>query len=365
MIGVALAYVVGISLIQSWHSDRYPLNGLIVTRSIKLLLVIWCVWVGTSIGSFLNVVAWRMPRGQSINGRSICPRCGVQLKARDNFPIFAWLALGGRCRTCRLPISIRYPIVELLVGLSITIVAVSELFQSNLPHQAARVPHGLRWSAIIEAPLILTMVYHTIALSVVWAMGLIRMDGNRLPAKLVVFALAAVVPPMLVYPRLMIVPWQMDVPESWRPDRQYLDAILRVITSTVAAIFLARTLARSLCPTADPKSDPLGKGTARLVDLIAILAVPSLIVGWQASIAVVVISSVIAISLRNWLPAADALGRLAISTPPALTVQLALWRWSHDFAWWPSEGSSPGVILAWAAAAMLIPSWLGDGGSED
>ena len=76
-----------------------------------------------------------MPRGQSINGRSHCPRCLTQLKARDNFPVFGWLALRGRCRTCRLPISPRYPIVEAVVGLSLTAVAVAEVYQVSLPRQ--------------------------------------------------------------------------------------------------------------------------------------------------------------------------------------------------------------------------------------
>jgi len=360
MIGVAIAYVAGMALVDSWHSDRYPTADLIGSRAIEVLIVSWCLWVGTSIGSFLNVVAWRMPRGQSINGRSICPRCYVQLRARDNFPVLGWLALGGRCNTCHLPISARYPVVESLVGLSITAVAVVELARWNLPFQDAHRFGGLAWNAMNDTSLIATLVYHTIALSVAWAMGLIRIDGNRLPAKLVLFGLVVVLLPMLVSPKLMVVPWQMEVADGWRPDRHYLDAIMRVITGLVAAIFLARSLARSLCPTADPKTDPLGKGTARLVDLIAILAIPILVVGWQASVAVVVIASVIAVLVRGWLQSPDALGAFAIATPVALTLQLVIWRWSQGFTYWPSEGSSPSVWLAWGAAALMIPIWLRD-----
>jgi leader peptidase (prepilin peptidase)/N-methyltransferase len=360
MIGVAIVYVVAMAVAHSWQSKHLRTVDLIAARSIDVLIIFWCLWVGTSIGSFLNVVAWRMPRGQSINGRSICPRCRVQLRARDNFPVLGWLALGGRCRTCGLPISVRYPIVESVVGLSITIVAASELFHWSLPFQANDMHRGLLWSNIIDVGGLVTLTYHIAALSVSWAMGLIRMDGNQLPRKLVSFGLATATLPMLVYPKLMVVPWQMDVPDSWQPDRQYLDAIVRVITALVTAIFLARSIARSVCPTADPKLDPLGKGTARLLDLITILSIPILVVGWQASVAVVVIASIVAIAFRPFLPWVDGLGRLAIGMPIAMTIQLMIWSWSHDFAYWPSEGSKPWVLLAWAAVALVIPLWLRD-----
>jgi leader peptidase (prepilin peptidase)/N-methyltransferase len=68
---------------------------------------------GLLIGSFLNVVAWRLPRGESlIKPRSKCPGCDTQLKAYDNIPLFSWLALRGRCRGCNEKISARYPVVE-------------------------------------------------------------------------------------------------------------------------------------------------------------------------------------------------------------------------------------------------------------
>jgi leader peptidase (prepilin peptidase)/N-methyltransferase len=68
---------------------------------------------GLLIGSFLNVVAWRLPRGESlIKPRSKCPGCETQLKAYDNIPVFSWLVLRGRCRGCGESISARYPVVE-------------------------------------------------------------------------------------------------------------------------------------------------------------------------------------------------------------------------------------------------------------
>lgn len=67
------------------------------------------------IGSFLNVVIHRLPRGESlVSPRSRCPRCGAAIAAWQNVPVLSWLLLRGRCAHCRAPISLRYPLIELL-----------------------------------------------------------------------------------------------------------------------------------------------------------------------------------------------------------------------------------------------------------
>jgi leader peptidase (prepilin peptidase)/N-methyltransferase len=69
--------------------------------------------LGAILGSFLNVVAYRLPRGESLSRpRSRCPRCETPIKPYDNVPVLSWLVLRGRCRTCLTPISPRYPLVE-------------------------------------------------------------------------------------------------------------------------------------------------------------------------------------------------------------------------------------------------------------
>jgi len=69
--------------------------------------------MGAAVGSFLNVVTWRLPRQESILWPSShCPRCGTTLAWWDNVPVLSWLLLRGRCRYCKAPISSRYPLVE-------------------------------------------------------------------------------------------------------------------------------------------------------------------------------------------------------------------------------------------------------------
>lgn len=79
---------------------------------------------GLIIGSFLNVVIYRVPRPIKFFGhRSVCPRCDTQLKWYHNIPVISWLLLRGRCGFCRKPISARYPLVELLTAAMFILIA--------------------------------------------------------------------------------------------------------------------------------------------------------------------------------------------------------------------------------------------------
>ncbi len=79
------------------------------------LLIGFCALIGLIVGSFLNVVIYRVPLHKSIvSPRSACPACGTPIRDRDNVPVASWLVLRGKCRTCHAPISVRYPLVELL-----------------------------------------------------------------------------------------------------------------------------------------------------------------------------------------------------------------------------------------------------------
>lgn len=90
-------------------------------------------FVGLAIGSFLNVVIWRVPRGESVvRPASHCPGCGIEILPRDNVPVVSWLVLRGKCRGCKSAISVRYPLVEvttaaLFVAVSLRIGAHAEL----------------------------------------------------------------------------------------------------------------------------------------------------------------------------------------------------------------------------------------------
>ena len=81
------------------------------------LLIVGCGLLGLAIGSFLNVVIYRVPRDESIvTPRSRCPSCAAPIKEYDNIPVLSWVLLRGKCRHCHAPISPRYIVVEIATG---------------------------------------------------------------------------------------------------------------------------------------------------------------------------------------------------------------------------------------------------------
>lgn len=134
------------------------------------LLLALVALLGLAIGSFLNVVIWRVPRGESIvSPPSACPQCGNEIRNRDNVPVLGWLVLRGKCRDCGNPIAARYPLVE--AGTSVLFVVLT-------------LSIGLR----PELPAFLYLG----ALGV--ALALIDIDTQKLPSKLILpsYAVAGV-----------------------------------------------------------------------------------------------------------------------------------------------------------------------------
>jgi leader peptidase (prepilin peptidase) / N-methyltransferase len=105
--------------------------------------------LGLIAGSFLNVVAYRVPRGLSVvRPRSACPGCGHEIRSRDNVPVLSWLLLRGRCRDCGSGISLRYPLVEAGTALAFALVALLLGPSWSLP--------GYWWAAGVAIALTLT-----------------------------------------------------------------------------------------------------------------------------------------------------------------------------------------------------------------
>ena len=99
-----------------------------------LALVALAAVLGLAVGSFLNVVIHRVPRKESVvSPRSRCPGCGTELASRDNIPVLSWLLLRGRCRTCSMAISPRYPLVELSTGVLYGLLALRLHDDAALP----------------------------------------------------------------------------------------------------------------------------------------------------------------------------------------------------------------------------------------
>jgi leader peptidase (prepilin peptidase)/N-methyltransferase len=143
--------------------------------------------LGLSIGSFLNVVVFRVPNGLSVvRPASACPGCGAKIRARDNVPVLSWVALRGRCRACQEPISARYPIVETVTAaafVAIALLVVPSILTAGTV------------SATAAATLTLVALLYLAAISV--ALSAIDLDVKRLPN-------AIVLPSYLVAAALLI-----------------------------------------------------------------------------------------------------------------------------------------------------------------
>lgn len=129
------------------------------------LLLALLALLGLAVGSFLNVVVWRLPRGESLSRpASACPGCGSPIRARDNVPVLSWLVLHGRCRDCGQRISARYPLVEL--GTAVLFVLV-----------------GLRFG--VDGPAAWAVPAYLYLAAIAVALALIDLDTHRLPNRLV------------------------------------------------------------------------------------------------------------------------------------------------------------------------------------
>ena len=157
--------------------------------SARVLLGAWLFAFGASVGSFLNVVVYRLPRGLSLaHPGSRCPACGHAIRGRDNLPVLSWLLLRGQCRDCRAPISPRYYYVELLVGLIFLLVAV---FEAYLP-QPIWIGSDLIRRPLSRAetlPFWWAYATHIVLLTTLVGASLINVDGWRMPRPLLVPAI--------------------------------------------------------------------------------------------------------------------------------------------------------------------------------
>lgn len=149
-------------------------------------MVWWAFFLGASIASFLNVVAYRVPLGLSLNGSSFCPYCVTPISIRDNIPVFGWLRLGGRCRTCRLPISTRYPINEAFGGMIVLSIYIATMMMNgwNLPGRfLTSAPFGvsLNFGRLDPDLMAIACLYSTVILFL-FATEMLASSDGRMPA---------------------------------------------------------------------------------------------------------------------------------------------------------------------------------------
>lgn len=143
-----------------------------------VLVAMAFVW-GAILGSFVNVVIHRVPRGESVVSHgSRCPACGTAIRPRDNIPILGWLLLRGRCRDCGVAISAGYPTVEATCGAIAAIVAIAELAGTGSPMMATTRP-GIDRLLSGDGRIALAWSVHTVIPIAMLAWNLTPASHNR------------------------------------------------------------------------------------------------------------------------------------------------------------------------------------------
>ncbi|WP_425616460.1 A24 family peptidase [Anatilimnocola sp. NA78] len=204
------------------------------------LLGTWMFAVGGSVGSFLNVVVYRLPAGLNlISPGSRCPRCLSPIRSRHNIPILGWLLLRGRCADCHLPISSRYPLVETWVACLFLLVGCVEILGHgmNLP-----VPPAGSWRAPLNTfepwPLGIAVMLHLFLLTTLVAAILIDYDAHRIPRRLFLPVLLFAIVAPLVWPAVHPVPainwqgWQLPI----TPSNRWLLGLVDIAAGAIAGL---------------------------------------------------------------------------------------------------------------------------------
>lgn len=138
--------------------------------------VVLAAVLGLLLGSFLNVVVYRVPIGKSIvSPPSACPHCDREIKPWDNIPVLSWMLLRGRCRNCAAPISARYPLVELTTSASFALVALGFAPACFAATTSA---------GAVAAVLVLVAFLYLVAITI--ALALIDLDVHKLPNVIVI-----------------------------------------------------------------------------------------------------------------------------------------------------------------------------------
>jgi prepilin signal peptidase PulO-like enzyme (type II secretory pathway) len=202
-------------------------------------LALWLAAVGGCIGSFLNVVVYRLPRGKNLSyPGSACPLCGHPIRWYHNIPIFGWLILRGRCHDCHAPIAPRYPMVEAIVaGIFVATAITGPLaggmqVSDPLIRTATELP-GVVWGRY---------AYHLLLLCVLLAAAQIEWDGpskeSRFPWLLLFVPLTIGIVAPIFWPELNPVPLANPLP-AWLAEQPQLQALAEGLAGIVVGAAMA------------------------------------------------------------------------------------------------------------------------------
>lgn len=256
----------------------------------RIVPALFFLLLGGLFGSFLNVVAYRVPRGGSVVGRrSHCPRCGTMIRGRDNVPVLGWLLLRGRCYACRGWISARYPVVEAIMALGVMLLATRELATNggNLPGGGPGFPDGPDLVFVHASWRVMGIfAWHVSLLATLVVWGLFAIDGHRPSLRGLVAVVCLLAVPGIVVPGLL--PIDVAGKVGWTAGRSTWMAV--AASAGVALVgggvgWLAGAI---------PGSVVAARGAAWVWRAAGLVA--GAVLGWQAGVAVALVGLGLAVA---------------------------------------------------------------------
>jgi leader peptidase (prepilin peptidase)/N-methyltransferase len=297
-----------------------------ITIVAEALAVACFLAIGAVIGSFLNVVAHRVPRGESVVFEgSHCPACNAKIRARDNVPVLGWLLLRGRCRDCNAAIAPRYPLVEAACAAVVGVIASVELLSGggNLPRSSPVVFGGGRRGIDVllfhyDWRLFGICLFHCFLLVTLLAWALLAQDGHPVPRRWRRMAVVLAVVATLLWPTLLPVGLLQPM-RSTGGQQGWQQAVAVAVAGLTAGWLVGR-----------------GLGIPVVRDGLGLVGV---VLGWQAVvqttllllIVIVAIEALTAVgrAVRGGDPGSGGLGGRAWGAAllVATAVQILSWRW--------------------------------------
>ena len=356
-VGLFLAWGLGVPTVKAIYQASHPVPEKLAMERMSFIeeagfrcgeaMVTACFFaLGANIGSFLNVVVWRMPLGISIvHGDSRCPVCSTKIASRDNIPIFGWLGLGGQCRACGTEISPRYPIVEAIAGTVFLLFYFAELISggANLPVRGINTYRGVLW--IIMYPkwdVIGLYLYHCYLFCVLLVLTLMALDRKLIPRRLLIFAFTVAIGLPIAFPDLALVPAsRLVVTGSWMLSAMFVGA------GTVVGLLIGCVLnwawRRGL------RNEP-----SELLAIIPAFALIGSVLGWQAVLSIATFFCGLML-LRNML--IERVDRLLWHLFAAVLIHHVLWRVMAScsgYLWPHASSSATSVILPLLILALCV-----------
>ncbi|MCS7306430.1 MAG: prepilin peptidase [Thermoguttaceae bacterium] len=253
------------------------------------VVLVFLAAVGGVIGSFLNVVIYRLPAGRSIIWPgSCCPACGRPIRWYDNVPVLSWFLLRGRCRDCRTPISWRYPAVEAITMGLFVLLGLWEWMSGgqHLPVRPIRIDGSVLWLPWTAPQLTALYVYHLMLGCTLLAATLIEYDHPKVSGRVwvrlfwpaFVWGFGAA----FVWPAVHPVPAFGPAPEGWAGRLLGLiDSLVGLGAGTTVGLVWCLMAGLLIGPSWKNRANPgvwiSGVGSSGLVGLY---------LGWQAGLAV-------------------------------------------------------------------------------